>query len=65
MGALVPLSTRLVRESLDKAVVLEVLVHVQRVQELGIEAGEQHVHDDGDVDSSAQRGSRRSATAGL
>ena len=30
--------------------VLEVLVHVERVQVFGIEAGEQHVHDDGDVD---------------
>ncbi|SMH65925.1 protein of unknown function [Acidithiobacillus ferrivorans] len=38
------------REGLDQAVVLEVLVHVERVQKLGIEAGEQHVHDDGDVD---------------
>jgi hypothetical protein len=37
-------------EGLDQAVVLEVLVHIERVQELGIEAGEQHVHDDGDVD---------------
>jgi hypothetical protein len=37
-------------EGLDQAVVLEVLVHVERVQELGIEAGEQHVHHDGDVD---------------
>ena len=30
--------------------VLEVLVHVQGVEVLGVEAGEQHVHDDGDVD---------------
>ena len=30
--------------------VLEVLVHVERVQELGVEAGEQHVYHDGDVD---------------
>ena len=30
--------------------VLEVLVHVERVQVLGVEAGEQHVHHDGDVD---------------
>ena len=37
-------------EGLDQAVVLEVLVHVERVQVFGIEAGEQHVHDDGDVD---------------
>ena len=37
-------------EGLDEAVVLEVLVHVERVQVLGIEAGEQHVHHDGDVD---------------
>ena len=37
-------------EGLDQAVVLEVLVHVERVQVLGVEAGEQHVHDDGDVD---------------
>lgn len=29
---------------------LEVLVHVQGVEVLGVEAGEQHVHDDGDVD---------------
>jgi len=38
------------REGLDQAVVLEVLVHVQGVEVLGVEAGEQHVHDDGDVD---------------
>ena len=37
-------------EGLDQAVVLEVLVHVERVQVFGIKAGEQHVHDDGDVD---------------
>ena len=46
-----PLSTRLVRrEGLDQAVVLEVLVDVERVEVLGVEAGEQHVHHDGDVD---------------
>ena len=38
------------REGLDQAVVLEVLVHIERVQELGVKAGEQHVHHDGDVD---------------
>jgi hypothetical protein len=37
-------------ERLDQAVMLEVLVHVERVEVLGVEAGEQHVHDDGDVD---------------
>ncbi len=37
-------------EGLNQAVVLQVLVHVERVQVLGIEAGEQHVHHDGDVD---------------
>ena len=37
-------------EGLDQAVVLEVLVDVERVQVFGIEAGEQHVHHDGDVD---------------
>ena len=37
-------------EGLDQAVVLEVLVHIERVQVFGIEAGEQHVHHDGDVD---------------
>ena len=37
-------------EGLDQAVVLEVLVDVERVQVLGVEAGEQHVDDDGDVD---------------
>ena len=30
--------------------VLEVLVDVERVEELGVEAGEEHVDDDGDVD---------------
>ena len=38
------------RERLNQAVVLEVLVHIERVQIFGIEAGEQHVHNDGDVD---------------
>ncbi len=37
-------------EGLDQAVMLEVLVHIERVQVFGIEAGEQHVHHDGDVD---------------
>ena len=37
-------------ESLNQAVVPQVLVHVEGIQELGVEAGEQHVHDDGDVD---------------
>jgi len=31
-------------------VVLEVFVHVQGVEVLGVETGEQHVHDEGDVD---------------
>jgi len=48
---LLSLSARLVREkSLDQPVVLQVLVHVQGVEVLGVEAGEQHVHDDGDID---------------
>jgi len=34
----------------DQAVVLEILVDVERVEELGVEAGEEHVYDDGDVD---------------
>ena len=38
------------RERLDQAVVLEVLIDVEGVQVFGIEAGEQHVHDDDDVD---------------
>jgi hypothetical protein len=53
-------------EGLDQAVVLEVLVDVERVQVFGIEAGEQHVDHDGDVD--LLRGGVRSrhwATAGL
>ena len=37
-------------EGLDQAVVLEVLVDVERVEVLGVEAGEEHVDDDGDVD---------------
>ena len=37
-------------ERLDQAVVLEVLVDVERVEVLGVEAGEEHVDDDGDVD---------------
>ena len=45
------LSTRLVREKAwIRAVVLEVLVDVERVEVFGVEAGEQHVDDDGDVD---------------
>ena len=51
-------------EGLDQAVVLEVLVHVERVQVFGIEAGEQHVHHDGDVDLLRVRVSRHWATAG-
>src|SRR5208282_1760075 len=31
-------------------VVLQVLIHIKRVQVFGIEAGEQHVHHDDDVD---------------
>ena len=37
-------------EGLDQAVVLEVLVDVERVEIHGVEAGEEHVDDDGDVD---------------
>ena len=37
-------------KGLDQAVVLEVLVHVQGVEVLGIKTREQHVDDDGDVD---------------
>ena len=37
-------------EGLNQAVVLEVLVDIERVEVFGIEAGEQHVHHDGDVD---------------
>src|SRR5690625_3351126 len=38
------------REGLNQPVVPEVFVHVQGVEVLGVEAGEQHVHHDGDVD---------------
>ena len=38
------------REGLDQAVVLEVLVDIERVEVHGIEAGEEHVDDYGDVD---------------
>ena len=37
-------------EGLDQAVVLEVLVDVERVEVHGVEAGEEHVDDNGDVD---------------
>lgn len=37
-------------EGLNKAVVFEILVDVKRVEVLAVEAGEQHVDDDGDVD---------------
>ena len=37
-------------EGLDQAVMPEVLVDVERVEVLGVEAGEEHVDDDGDVD---------------
>ena len=37
-------------EGLDQAVVLEVLVDVERVEVHGVEAGEEHVDNDGDVD---------------
>ncbi len=37
-------------EGLDQTVMLEVLVHIKRVQVFGIEAGQQHVHHDGDID---------------
>ena len=54
-------------EGLNQAVVLEVLIDIERVQVFGIEAGEQHIHHDGDVDLLAplcgQVGIR--ATAGL
>ncbi len=43
-------------EGLNQAVVLEVLVHVERVEVLGVEAGEQHVDHDGDVDLLRMRG---------
>ena len=54
------------REGLDQAVVLEVLVDVERVEVLGVEAGQQHVDDDGDVDLLARPSwaGRRWGTAG-
>ncbi len=39
-----------VRERLNQAVVLEILVDVEGVEIFGVEAGEQHVHHDDDVD---------------
>ena len=38
------------REGLNQAMVLEVPVHIKGVDVLGIEAGEQHVHHDGEID---------------
>ena len=38
------------RERLYQTVVLEVFVHIQGVEVFAVNAGEQHVHDDGDVD---------------
>src|SRR5689334_17086908 len=38
------------RESLDETVVLKVLVNVERVQIFRVEAGEEHVHNDGNID---------------
>ena len=38
------------RKRLDQTMVLQVLVHIQRVQELGIKTGQQHVHHNGDID---------------
>ncbi len=38
------------RERLDQAVVLQVLVDIERVEVMGVESGEQHVDNDGDVD---------------
>ncbi len=35
---------------LDEAVVFEVLVHIEGVEELGIKAGEEHIHHDDDID---------------
>ena len=37
-------------KGLDQAVVPEILVDVERVEEPGVKAGEKHVDDDGDVD---------------
>ena len=37
------------RESLNEAVVLQVLIHVEGVEIFRVEAGEEHVHDDGDI----------------
>jgi hypothetical protein len=37
-------------ERLNQAVMLEVFIHIERVQVFGIEAGEEHVHHDGNVD---------------
>ena len=51
------------REGLNQAVVLEVLVDVQGVEVLRVEAGQQHVDDDGDVDLVACAGRRCWGTA--
>ena len=53
-------------EGLDQPVVLEVLVDVERVEVFGVEAGEEHVDDDGDVDlfAALAAAGRRWGTAG-
>ena len=37
------------RKRLNQPVVLQILVHIQGIEELGIETGEQHVHHDDDI----------------
>ncbi len=37
------------REGLDQAMMLEVLIDVECVEELCVKAGEEHIHDDGHV----------------
>ena len=53
-------------EGLDQPVVLEVLVDVERVEVLAVEAGQQHVDDDGEVELLAAllAAGRRWGTAG-
>ena len=52
-------------ESLDQAMVLEVLVDVERVEVLGVEAGEQHIDNNGEVDLSPAPLSRQVAAREL
>ena len=51
------------REGLDQAVVFQIFIDVERVERFGVEAGEEHIDDEQDVDGLGRAGNLYSRAA--